>query len=189
MKRLLILVLFVLFNCKDLNQNNNNSQTAKSSLLPEIKYGNKFFEYNQLDYYHTDIKDDRILELYHNQDKSKIDKFKYGIITGEVPDKITDQEFLKFIEKIGYSKKEIDSSNFETLNKIFIEKPEEDRSAASCTPIFRDILIFKKDKKITGIAKICFSCHHYRIVGTNADTKFFGSDNDYRQLWKILNEK
>lgn len=61
-------------------------------------------------------------------------------------------------------------------------------TVAACIPVFRDILIFRKNKKNSGMMKICFGCHQYRILGTNAKTENFGTDNDYSQLWKILNE-
>ncbi|MFL9833476.1 hypothetical protein [Chryseobacterium terrae] len=189
MKKILLLILFILFNCKDSNQNFNNLKPSKKPQPTKIKYGKKFFDYNKLDHYHIDREDDSVLDLYENQNKSTLDKFKYEVITGETPNTINDLKFLKFIEKIGYSKKYIDPSNFEILDKIFVEKPEENMTVASCIPIFRDILIFKKNEKVTGMMKICFSCHQYSIFGTKAETKFFGSDNDYEQLWKILSEK
>lgn len=186
MKRLLFLVLLILFNCKEANQNTNNLKIEKPYPSPKIKYGKQFFDYNKLDHYYIDTSDSSILSLYNSQDKSKIDKIKYEVIAGETPNDITDQEFLKFIEKIGYSKSKVDSSKFKALNKIFIEKPEEDMEVRACAPVYRDILIFKKDKKINGIMKICFNCHQYRIFGTNANTKNFGSNTDYFQLKDLL---
>lgn len=85
-----------------------------------------------------------------------------------------------------YFKKKINSTKFEALNKIFIEKPYEEGSARACIPVFRDILIFKKNDKITGMMKICFNCHQYRILGTKANTDNFGSYGDYLLLWDII---
>lgn len=113
---------------------------------------------------------------------------KYGVVIDEIPKDIHDQEFLKDMSRMGYEKKEIDSSNFKYFNKIFVEKPENLMTFAKCIPIYRDILIFKKNKKITRMVKICFSCHQYRIFGAKGNTQNFGSDEDYKKLWSILNK-
>lgn len=156
--------------------------------MSEIKYGKKFFDYNEIDYYQIETKEDEITELDQNQGKSKIDKLKYDLVIGETPESINDLDFLNYMDKVGYLKKKINPSNFENINKIFVEKPEEEMVVAACVPVFRDILVFKKNGKITGIAKICFSCHQYRMIGTNANTENFGSNNDYSQLGNILDK-
>ena len=49
--------------------------------------------------------------------------------------------------------------------------------------MYRDILIFKHDQKITGIAKLCFECNQKVIVGpTNKKCEEF----DFGTLWEIL---
>jgi len=154
--------------------------------MSKIQYGKKFFDYNEIDYYQIETKEDEITELDQNQDKSKIDKLKYNLVIGEAPESINDLDFLNYIDKVGYLKKKINPSKFENINKIFVEKPEEEMVVAACIPVFRDILVFKKNGKVTGIAKICFDCHQYRLIGTNANTENFGSDNDYSQLGSIL---
>lgn len=187
---------FILFlSCKESTQHTDQDIKPENyGQQTKIKYGKKFFDYNELEYYRIDKEDDeneeyeRISDLYKNQHTSKIDAIKHGIIVGEIPSDINDKEFLSHMQEIGYSKKKIDSSNFEKLNKIFVEKPEEDMSVAACIPVFRDILIFKKNSKIKGMVKICFSCHQYRILGTDANTEFFGSDTDYIQLQHILSK-
>ena len=37
-------------------------------------------------------------------------------------------------------------------------------SMAVCAPIYRDILVFKRDDKIIGIVKLCFSCSHNFVI-------------------------
>lgn len=186
MKKLFPAILLLVIGCKDQKQNITVNPKIKPSVMSEIKYGKKFFDYNEIDYYHIETKENEIIELDQNQDKSKIDKLKYHLIYDTIPKNINDLDFLNYMDKIGYLKKKINPSKFESINKIFVEKPEEEIIIAACIPVFRDILVFKKNSKVTGIAKICFSCHQYRIIGTDANTENFGSNNDYSQLGNIL---
>jgi len=152
------------------------------------EYGKLFFDYDQIEFYKIDIEEDSELNLYDRKDLSKFDLLKYGVVIEEIPKDIKDQEFLKDMSRMGYKKKEIDSSKFKDFNKIFVEKPEALGSVAACIPVYRDILIFKKSKKVIGMVKICFSCHQYRILGANGSTMNFGSDEDYKKLWILLNK-
>lgn len=185
LKSITLFVLFFLFcSCK---KENISESPPKEAIPLEIKYGKVFFDYDQIDYYSTNLEEGKIEELDKNQNKSKVDKYKYTVTIDETPETITDLAFLKYMEKIGFVKKKIDSSKFPEINKIFIEKTASDGYAAACVPVFRDILIFKKLGKVIGIAKICFGCHQYRIIGTDADTENFGTNNDYEKLKYILN--
>ncbi|CEJ71509.1 hypothetical protein BN1195_03858 [Chryseobacterium oranimense G311] len=188
MKKLFPVVILLFINCKDQKQNITSDPKIEQSVMSEIKYGKKFFDYNEIDYYQIETKEDEITKLDQNQGKSKIDKLKYDLVIGETPESINDLDFLNYMDKVGYLMKKINPSNFENINKIFVEKPEEEMVVAACVPVFRDILVFKKNGKITGIAKICFSCHQYRMIGTNANTENFGSNNDYSQLGNILDK-
>lgn len=186
MKNFWLLILLVLINCK--KQNVNENIKTELEKIPEIKYGKNFFDYDQIDYYQIDFKENQITELDSNKEKSKIDMLKYKLIIDETPTNINDLEFLNYMNKIGYSKKEIDTSKFKQMDKVFIEKTESTGYTAACIPVFRDILIFKKRRKVVGIVKICFECHQYRIIGTNANIDNFGSDSDYDQLGRILEQ-
>lgn len=194
MNKISALILILLVACSDKKDSNNlsdtetNQKTNINNKIPKIKYGKKFFEYDAIDYYHLEKEDKSVKSLFENKKKSKIDRLKFEVIVNETPDNPQDQDFLNHMDEIGYSKKKIDSTKFEVLNKIFIEKPYEDGTARACIPVYRDILIFKKNNKITDMMKICFNCHQYRIVGTKANTENFGSDGDYLKLWNILSK-
>lgn len=194
MNKISALILILLVACTDKKQSNNlsdtetNQKTNINNEIPKIKYGNIFFQYDAIDYYHIEKEEESVKDLFENHNKSKIDKLKFEVIVNETPDSLQDQEFLNHMDEIGYSKKKINSTKFEALNKIFIEKPYEEGSARACIPVFRDILIFKKNDKITGMMKICFDCHQYRILGTKANTDNFGSYGDYLLLWDIISK-
>ena len=66
------------------------------------------------------------------------------------------------------------------------EKSTLENIATACIHVYRDILIFKKEGKVIGTAKICFDCMSKQIKGTTANTENFGQDGDYEKLEKIL---
>ncbi|MCU7615714.1 hypothetical protein NZ698_00770 [Chryseobacterium sp. PBS4-4] len=152
--------------------------------MSEIKYYKTFFNYDEIDHYKIEIDDAD--DLYFDQNISSIDQLKYKVIYQNTPENIDDLDFLNFLNEIGYLKQKINSTDFNNIDNIFIEKPEEEMMTAGCIAIFRDILVFKKNNEVTGVAKICFSCHKYQIVGTETNTDNFGSNNDYSQLADIL---
>lgn len=185
-KFIILALLFFSFNsCQKENVEKTKNVTSVEK-TPEIKYGKVFFDYDQIDYYYTNFEEDKIQELDENQKKSKVDKYKYTVAIEETPKTITDLDFLNYMEKIGYVKKKIDKSKFPQINKIFVEKTPSESYAAACIPVFRDILVFRKLGKVIGIAKICFNCHQYRIIGTDANKENFGTNNDYEKLKYIL---
>lgn len=185
---LVIFCIFLFYGCKqNTSQNSQMKETVSKEKNVKPKYGKKYFDYDQIDYYSADFEEDKIKELDDNQEKSKVDKYKYTVLIEDTPETMADLDFLHYMKEIGFTKKQIDRSKFKQINNIFVEKTPSEGYSAACVPVFRDILIFKKDKKVVGIAKICFGCHQYRIIiGTDANTENFGMDNDYENLGNIL---
>lgn len=190
MKQLLFLVfLFFLFNCKKENEYktvNDFSQyeIEKNNFKPE--YGEAFFDYDEIDYYHSKIEEEDIDELYDKQDSSEIDKLKFEIILGETPQSLNDLGFINMLNKIGFIKSNIGDSKFVGIDKIFKEKTVYENVDSACVAIYRDILVFKKHKSVVGIAKICFSCNKNIIIGSKSNTENFGQDGDYERLEKLI---
>ena len=151
--------------------------------------GEKYFEFDEIEYYKNDIEEDQIGELYDNQKKSTFDSLKMGVILGEIPNSISNTEFIQNLKSYGYTKSKIDSTKFNKIDEIFTEKNHSELYANACIYIYRDILVFKKKSKVVGIAKICFDCDANVIVGTKANTEEFGMSGDYEKLRKILRGK
>ncbi len=147
-----------------------------------------FFDYDEVDYYSIDITENDAMKLDSLSKFSKTNQLKYDLISNDFPDKLYQIDFEKKIEKVGYKMKSIGKNDFKSLNKIFIEKTYQDGITFACIPVYRDILIFKKNKKIIGFTKICFDCHQYVILGSSANTDNFGYDSDYENLGKILDK-
>ncbi|MBK8874194.1 MAG: hypothetical protein IPN13_09825 [Bacteroidetes bacterium] len=172
---ILIFLFSTLLSCNNTNEDNQI-------------IGKKFFVYDAIDYYKTDFDESKIGELFDNISKSEIDSFKMEIILGNIPNSITDLTFIQKLEEVGYKKTTVDTSKFEGIDKIFIEKTTVENIYAACIHVYRDILIFKKEGQVVGTAKICFDCLANQITGTTANSKNFGQNGDYVKLARILRQ-
>ncbi|PZU87612.1 MAG: hypothetical protein DI529_06745 [Chryseobacterium sp.] len=184
----LLIVFVILIACGKKTESQASSKIEKEEKLFIPVLGKKYFNYDQIDFYHIEFDENNIIELDKNKDNSKIDKLRNDIIIGDFPENINEINFLKSMDKIGYSKKEIPKNKFPEIDKIFIEKTINESSTYACIPIYRDILGFKNKGKIIGIAKICFSCHQHRIIGTKVNDENFGQNGDYKKLEILLNQ-
>lgn len=152
----------------------------------EIVYGEPFFDFEEVIYYsnpninHTQV-------IRNSQKGSSDDKLLLEIILEEYPEKISDTENLeRLLLKSEYLKSIVDTSKNKPLTMIFSESDCSDEYATACAPTFRDILIFKKQGKTVGIAKICFGCNKHYIIGTNKKTINFGECGGFGKLKHLL---
>lgn len=192
MKNIIFLLAILLFSCnfkKETKAENVENQNVESVIKEPKITGEKYFEYDEIEYYQNEIEEDQIEELYDNQKKSVKDSLKMGVILGEIPKSITDTNFIDNLKSFGYTKSKIEPKKFNKIDEVFTEKKHSESYATACIYIYRDILIFKRKSKIIGIAKICFGCDANVIVGTKSNTEEFGMSGDYQKLRKILTEK
>jgi hypothetical protein len=188
MKKIICLLIIVFsISCKEKKIEEKTEKTELISQEYKIT-GDKYFDFDELIHYQTEIEEDRIGELYDNR-KTEIDKLKFGVTLDDIPNSIKDIDFIDKLESIGYKKREINETKFNEINQIFTEKKHAEAMYAACVYIYRDILIFKKKNKIIGMAKICFGCGANRIFGTKSNTEEFGQSGDYDKLEKILQQK
>jgi len=188
MRQISILTIFCLtFWCCN-STTEKKSEPVDSSKSTKQVIGKKFFMYDAIDYYTNDFDESKIGDLYDNQSKSEIGSFKMGIILGDIPKSISDLDFIDKLAKVGYKKTLIDKSKFDSIDNIFVEKTTTENLATACIYVYRDILIFKKDHKVVGTAKVCFGCMANQINGTTANTENFGQEGDYERLEKILRQ-
>ncbi len=181
---ILITLFFLVLSCKNKTENNEVTEIGQPDFVQ--KYGKLFFDYDEIEYYHIDYDEKENQILIPKNLKSKIKKLNLNLELGDIQNDIKDVDFINKLENIGFIKKEIDKSNFNEINEIFIEKKVKNPKYMKCLPIFRDILVFKKKGKIIGISKICFSCLQNQIIGTKSITENFGQDGDYEKLKDIL---
>jgi len=184
----LLLVLLISISCGKKSESETNTKIEKEAKSFIPVYGQKYFSYDQIDFYHSDFAENNILELDKKKNNSKIDKLRKDIIIGDFPENIKEIGFLKLMDRIGYIKKEIPKNKFIEIDKIFIDKTVDESGTYACIAVYRDILVFKNQGKIVGIAKVCFSCQQHQIIGTHVNTHNFGQNKDYKKLEIILNQ-
>lgn len=191
-KYLFIIICFSFLNCKDSETKIENSE-AKIENSESIKSNNKiFFDFDNVDYYFKDIEESEILKEVRRLEgvDNESEEYNYlNLISENYPKKINDKNFIKNLLKFGYSKNQIDKKYYDEINSLFSETKCDSSFAAACIPIYRDILVFYKEEKIIGIAKICFTCRQFDISGTKKDISYFGQCGGYEKLYKILDSK
>lgn len=146
----------------------------------------EYFDFDKIEHYHINIDDTEIFELNDNPLKSKLDSLKNEIISSDAPQDISDLHFIDKLEEMGFKKSLVNTSKFTSIRTIFTEKSTLFNETSRCEPIYRDILIFKKQNKVIGTAKLCFDCMKSDIKGTTANTDNFGQDGDFEKLEVIL---
>lgn len=146
----------------------------------------EYFDFDKIDHYHVNIDDSLVYELNDNPSKSELDSLKNEMISYDTPLNISDLFFIDKLTKMGFKRTSVDTSKFTSIRTIFTEKYTLLNETTRCEPIYRDILIFKKQNKVIGTAKLCFSCMQSDIHGTYADTENFGQDGDFEKLIEVL---
>nr|WP_288836346.1 hypothetical protein [uncultured Flavobacterium sp.] len=169
-----------------ISKDGGKGKSLYASKMIEGFTGKKFFDYDEIEYWSNDFDGASVIDLYDNYFKSELDSFRAGVIVGNIPKSISDLTFINKLGEIGYSKSYIDKSYFSSIDSIFIEKETKENVGTACVYVFRDILIFKKGRRVIGVAKVCFGCMGNKIIGTTAMTDNFGQDGDYKRLEGIL---
>ncbi|RQO32532.1 hypothetical protein DBR32_02720 [Taibaiella sp. KBW10] len=148
-----------------------------------------FLDYDAIDYYFNDVDERHVGSLINNRHSSPIAFLKYVVIVGNAPQNIQDVSFIDKLESIGYRKSIIDSVMFPSIDSIFRTKEKgTDSAAMACIYVYRDILVFKREDKIVGTAKICFHCMAHQIQGVYANGRGFGGFEDYLELETLLHK-
>lgn len=149
-----------------------------------------YFEFNEVIHYKIKISEKEIVKLDTNKNRTKDEEDLYFVVSNpNTPKSINDTLFVENLVRIGYKKKVLEKNKFPLLEKIFCERKHKEVDAWACIANYRDILIFKKNNKTIGMAKICFECSQYRIFGTACNTDEFGQSGDIEKLKSLLDIK
>lgn len=185
-----LIVIFCLFSCNfSKKETKANSEEVENFISKNLdsNTGKPFFKFDAIDYYNLKIGEHTASNLLNTQ-STALDSIKYNLILDETSENISNDYFLSNLAKVGYKKLEIDPNDFQHLTSLFSERSERDGLFFECFPTFRDILVFKKDKKVIGVAKLDLGCNKYKIIGTAANTETFGQGKDYEILSLIFNK-
>lgn len=145
-----------------------------------------YFDFDQIDYYRSAITENETIEL-EGKKRTKNEDLLLSLVTGDRPVDLNDTSFISKLEKLGFVRKDLAEEKLPLIKDLFREKSDDPANVWSlCLPVYRDLLIFRKENIIEGIAKICFECDEIQIIGTTANTRNFRSNKGFSKLRKIL---
>ncbi|MBF4517063.1 hypothetical protein IRZ71_11935 [Flavobacterium sp. ANB] len=150
-----------------------------------------FFDFDSVEYYSLNKSKEEEMDKNHAKgiDNTIVDKIFYN----EYPEKVNNTFFYETINSDGFSKFELSQKDIQYLrNDIFLEKSSLKKleNVYACSPQYRDILVFKKNKEISGVAKICLSCRQFYLISSKKEiqTENFGTEEEYKSLEKLFNK-
>ena len=167
----------------------NKQQTLRKAEVNSKSVPKPYFEFDQIDYYYIDIDEMTFNELALSKKRKKKEQQLLHLVSRGYLESLKDTGHILLAEDLGYIKHRINQNLFPAIHDIFSEKDHENWLSAACIAILRDILVFRKNNKIVGVAKICVTCMQHEIVGTTVNTDFFGQSGDYDKLITLLRGK
>lgn len=131
--------------------------------IPYYFYTRTNFEFDEA--IHYSITDKQIDEIINKDTLNNFD----AIFMGDYPTNIYNEKLFSLKSLL-----------------LFEINPKLYGTVSACAPSYRDIIILKKDNKISGIAKICFECEQYYFIGNSF---YFSDFDEYDDLKELLYNK
>ncbi len=151
----------------------------------EFVLGKYYYDFDEVLYYKTAKDFDDLVAIDKKEIKTLKDSITSKLMT-DFDEAVSYDVAAVYLDSIGFEKKVLPPSKHAALREIFREKISNISETTVCEPIYRDIYVFKKNGKLAGIAKLCYSCGQSRFIGTNANTENFGMDGEFGTLEKIV---
>lgn len=179
----LFLINFIALSC-------NQQETVQRHVHIRDKNAKYYFDYDSIIHYQSMIAGKELKRCYlghpDNSGATAFDSLKSKVLLGNIPSGLNDTAFIEQLPALGYRRLVIEPYNFKKFDHIFQTRVREKYEVAGCSSIFRDLIIFKKRNKITGIARLCLGCGAHQLYGTLTNTDDFGSTEDYDDLRTLL---
>jgi hypothetical protein len=147
-----------------------------------------FFKFDQIEFYHTPIAKDSLLVIEMKQDKSKKEKALLQIVTGDVPVSIKDTLFIKNMEILNFKKEILDPKIHSKISHLFSFRETGQPFVSKSNAEYLDVLIFRKNKRIVGMAKVSFEGLKHQMIGERYNDSKFGQSGEYKELENILSQ-
>ncbi|MEZ0128465.1 hypothetical protein AB9T88_01060 [Flavobacterium sp. LBUM151] len=150
-----------------------------------------FFDFDSVEYY--SLNKSKKEKMDDNHSKGIDNTIEDKIFFDDYPKKVNNAVFNKTINSDGFSKFKLSKKDVQFLgNNIFVEKSSLKmlENIYACAPQYRDILVFKKNAEISGVAKICLSCRQFYLISSKKEiqTENFGTEEEYKSLEKLFNK-
>lgn len=188
MKQILILILILtLVSCKQETSNQfideptEEQETGIQEVMSTITYQ---IDFDEVEYYSNDTLKDKTIyyDIFKKKKKNDLDELLIKTATSNYPLSLNNTSFLSEIQKIGYKKMNFPKAKNGLLKEYFAK--EHNTFETACEPIYRDIIVLKKNNRRTHLFKICFSCAKtIKVTKTKNEGMYL---SDYRHLEKLL---
>ena len=177
-----MIIVFVISSCNHpkKEENKNTSKVTKKELRP-------FFNSNKIDHYYLNFSDDEFTKFISKDELTTKEEEFSDLFMGRFPDTIPKENFEKTLLNHNYKKKDLSTKQQNEIQNIFSEKDSLMDYGYACEAQYRDIFLFKNKEKTIGIAKICFKCSRFQIIGSKIDVSGFGKE--LGKLKKIVHSK
>ncbi|MGO4772761.1 hypothetical protein ACEN2I_13955 [Flavobacterium sp. W22_SRS_FK3] len=181
-KNIFIITSILILSCNhSAKKKAENEKTSKKVMRP-------FFDSDKIDYYHIDYTLNDYIAATDKTESEDQKEFS-TIFMGYYPDSIPKDDFEKTLQKHKYKKEPLSIKQQKKVEDVFRQKDSLQMSAYACVAEYRDIFIFKKKEKTIGIAKICFKCGRFQIIGSKLDTEGFGLWTELDKLKRIVHKE
>lgn len=185
-----LLILLLVISCNKKSEEELPKYETQEELNKRITEGKPFFDFDEVVHYQIDISDKDYYDLIRKDKTSNKTKLLSVFLQDEVP--ISDQAKLEFQSAIKSERvieNVIDSKYYDELRtKIFAERKCGVMTVTACVPLYRDIFVFSKNKKETGIVKICFGCDQVSFSEGNFIYDCFGNGDEFVRIINIIEE-
>lgn len=171
----LITLSFFLFAC------NEKKKSSVSTDLP-------FFHFDKVEYYHPTITKEELHSIIMKPNKTREEQALLQIVTGDIPVSIKDTMFIKNMEILNFKKDTIDTKMNLKISHLFSLREATESKPKTCNTEFSNILIFRRNNHIIGMAKIDFNCMKHQMIGERYNDSKFGLSGEYKELEKILKQ-
>lgn len=179
-KYIFVLIVIIISSCK----NSNKVEVAgKKVVKKELK---PFFDSDKIDHYYLNFSDHDFSKLIRKDINTEKETEFITLFVHHFPDTIPKENFEKILLKHNYKKSDLTIKQQKDIQNVFSEKDSSPDAYASCAAEYRDIFIFKKKEKTVGIAKICFKCGRFQIIGSKLEVSGFGLWSELDRLKKII---
>ena len=147
---------------------------------------------DQIDYYRLAVSDKELVAIFNNENMSSKERRLAEIMHHDAPTTLADSAFVADMDNAPYYVKfKLDKDLHDKILQSFVS--HETFFSANfvattklCAPTYRDILIFRKESKITGFAKLCFACSQIHTAGMYPKDEEV--EVDYEGLRKLLSQ-
>lgn len=183
--KLIVVLLLGILSCKKENAKEKSGKTESATI------NKPYFNYDEIEFFHNDANNDLngLSEIYDKLEEKKIDSLEFKVLVGSVPESIADSAFIEKLNQIGFHEIPLSEKKQNELRKIFVEKHRNAEPKDALKPIFNDVFIFKKNKKIVGFSTMSFKYLQSRIIGSEFNSDYFPTNSEHKKIEKILFEK